>query len=148
MRCFFVLRKLLLVHFCFWHMGIVQWLFQSFVLVIASICNIKKLPICCTSTFFIWIVSEKHTLIGNRIIINKSANSLTGSAWETMITGRTQTGRRVWNISKLLHFMEMWLHKKNLQCKNCEAHLPTFHTEMPFNWKWFLSQKLSINSDS
>ena len=58
---------------------IVPCLFQSFVLhlVIASICNIKKLPICCTSTHFIWLVSEKHRLIGNRIIINKSANSLT-----------------------------------------------------------------------
>ena len=65
-----------------------------------------------------------------------------------MITGRTQTGRRVWNISKLFHFMEMRLHKKNLHCKNCEAHLPTFHIEMPYNWKRFLSQKLSINSDS
>ena len=83
----------------------------TFILVIASNCNIKKLPICCTSTHFIWLVSEKHRLIGNRII-NKSANSLTGSAWEATITGRTQTCRRVWNISKLLHFMEMRLHKK------------------------------------
>lgn len=110
---------------------IVPCLFQSFVLhlvIIASICNIKKLPICCTSSYFIWLVSEKHRLIGNRII-TKSANSLTGSAREAMITGR-----RVWNISKLLHFIEMRLHKKkNLHCKNCDAHLPTFHIEIPFN---------------
>lgn len=42
------------------------------------------------------------------------------------------TGRRAWNISKLLHFMvQMRLHKKKFTLQNCEAHLPTFHIEMP-----------------
>ena len=41
--------------------------------------------------------------------------------------------------------MEMQLHKKkNLHCKDCEAHLPTFHIEIPFTENDFFPRNLVL----